>query len=231
MKKIYMFAALAAMALGAHAQTITFTMDGKEIPNGETIRYDKMEIKEDYGDDGYDYVYEPNLYFSGSATGSIDAHVVCTTGQAVQFCLNGLCVNEKDILKENVPIEANTPQDTMFEFMGMAYSADEMPPQDVTVDISIKYTGKPETETTIRFIFNPSDASVSTLGEDGVKVSAANGEIRYETATPATLRLYSVQGIETLKAAVSGKGTLSTAGLANGLYIYTLGSKTGKIRL
>lgn len=60
MKKILLFGALGAMALGAQAESFTdlykVTFEGKEVSNGETLYIDKAEYDEDFGDWSFDEV-------------------------------------------------------------------------------------------------------------------------------------------------------------------------------
>lgn len=228
MKKFYMLAALAAMAMGANAQTIIFTMGDKTLTPGETVVFNDMHKTADYGDDGYDYMYDPKLYFTASQAGNVDGTVICTTGQDVQFCLGGSCERNPKIIKTGVKVPANEPQNTQFEFGGSTYSADELPPKDVKVDITMQYTGKPETAVSLHFEFNK-DLSSVTMVQDDVKIVATPGEVRYNTAEKAVLNLYTMGGQLAAKATVHGNGAINTSNLPKGVYIYTLGNKSGKL--
>lgn len=230
MKKFYIFAAGMLATFGIQAQTIQFLQNGTPLENGQHIVFNDMEKTADYGDEGFDYKFDPMLQFKCSANGSIDGTMKCLTGQDLQFCLDGSCESKPLIEKTNVPVTAGTVYNTDFEFMGMAWSADvDEVPKDVKADITFMYTGKPETTTTVHFTFNSSTGSVVSVATPGTCVVPMQGEIRYNTETPCLFSLYDMSGHRVLSARVSGNGGIPTAGLTNGFYIYKLGSQTGKI--
>ncbi|MDE7402636.1 MAG: T9SS type A sorting domain-containing protein [Muribaculaceae bacterium] len=230
MKNLYLTIAAALIVMaGAQAQTISYSMAGKPIANGATVHFNEMQIVDDYGEEGYQYVYDPHLTFTCSETGTIDAEVVCTSGQAVQFCLNGSCEKKPEIKKTNVPVTAGEAQNSQFEFGGDTYSATELPPSDVTVVISMQYTGKPETKSTVTFIINSStQGSVIGLGDEVYGVAYADGTLRYNAEKKAELVICDTTGAKVLCKEVQGKGSISLSGLAKGIYVYTIESKSGK---
>ena len=61
-----------------------------------------------------------------------------------------------------------------------------------------------------------------------------NGGIEYSFEGTADVALYDLSGKKVLGAALSGQGTLSTAGLPAGIYVYAVNgcvSKSGKIAI
>ena len=85
MKKLYIMLACAAMALGSNAQNVKFYYDGKVIETGSTIKFNEAE------NDGFEYLFKPNIILKADANQTVKVIVECTTGQNVNLCFGGTC--------------------------------------------------------------------------------------------------------------------------------------------
>lgn len=234
MKTIYSMAAAAILAFGAQAQTISFTANGVPVEPGTTIKLTEPEITF-YEEDQYgEWLYNPHLFFTGSADGVIEANAKAVTpGCMIQFCLAGSCELGTDISKV-APITGGVSNDTMFEYSGNAFgveSRDKLPiPKDVISTIDMQYQGKPETHVSLTIICNPDEeGGTISVYENAAQLVSRDGVLEYSIEGSGTLAVYDTNGTRVISSPVEGNGTVSTAGLSKGVYIYTLGAKSGKL--
>ena len=80
----------------------------------------------------------------------------------------------------------------------------------------------------ITVVFDPSSNSVSLVDTKSA-FSYSNGTIRFNTDKAESLTIYSSDGRQVLNTVAEGNGSVSTAGLSQGVYIYKFGEKSGKI--
>lgn len=229
MKKIYLMAALAAFGVAtASADKLTFYVAGTEVTPGETVKSSALESFWDEAEQFGDYTMDPKVTLKSDVAGSVDITTSCTTGQTIQLCAGGDCMSNTSVTKQGVAIAANTDLDLMLECKGWYESADEAVPEDVTVDVSAQYTGNAASEVKFVLVMNAKSNSVTVLAVD--PEFRFNGTaIEYNVKGLTAAALYDLQGRCVLSANVSGNGTLDTTALAAGVYVYTLGEKTGKI--
>ena len=94
-----------------------------------------------------------------------------------------------------------------------------------------RYTDdKANTTKTFTIVVNPSSGTATIVADDAA-FRAVSGGIQYTVGAPTAAALYSITGKKVLSANINGNGTLSTANLPAGIYIYTLNGKSGKIVL
>lgn len=229
MKKIYAFIAGILVAGTAAAQTVNFTQNDKVIDNGSTFEFTAVEIEDfsDYGL-GVSYAFDPKIFIQTSADITVDVVAECTTGQNVQLCCGGACASGVTVTKSGIQLTASEPLSTMFEQMGNVQSADNIP-TFVSTDLTVYKAGTKNALTSITVVFKYGENGVASVITKDNAFSYANGAISYIVDGSAAAALYTTDGKCVLNTEVSGRGSISTTGIAAGVYIYRLGSKTGKI--
>lgn len=230
MKKIYMLAAAAILAAGAHAQTLTFAMGGTEIAPGSTVTFNDGEIEIDQEYNWGMWKFDPHISLTSDINGTVDVIANCTSGQVIQMCAGGMCEKAARVEKNNVQLTAGTPLDIMFEYEEeVEDNPDIKVPENVTTEISAQYTGNPASKVSFIIIINSNMGGTISVYEKAGQLTSMNGSLEYSVEDACTLTLYSQGGERVLSTEVEGNGSVSTAGLAKGVYVYTLGAKSGKL--
>lgn len=229
MKKFYLMLGAALLGIGANAQTLTFKLGDEIIEPGKTVIFeggDKYEVP------GVMATWNcaPEFTVTPSASGTIDVVGKSLTGDEFQMCCNGGCTPGTLINKPGINVTANNPYDLVLEFIGTQMGEDAKIPQNAVIEISAQYNGKPETLTkcSVKF-FDTEGAGVMTVLDGKSSLYSVNGAIEYSVETPSTLTIYSTDGTVVGHEKVNGNGSVSTSDLAKGVYLYTLGSKSGKV--
>lgn len=232
MKKIYMLAAAAILAAGAQAQTLSFTMlNGTPITPGSTVSFNDGEVEIDQAYDWGMWTYDPHIKITSDINGSVNVVANCTTGQSIQMCCGGQCEKGPRVEKNNVALTAGTPLDIAFEY---AEEVEGVPnikvPENVTTEISAEYVGNPASKVEFVLVCNSTEGGI-VIGvyEKAGQLTSVNGSLEYSVEDACTLALYSQAGERVLTTEVEGNGAISTVGLAKGVYVYTLGTKSGKL--
>lgn len=232
MKKFYILAAVAAIAICADAQTLKFTVEGTEVTPGQTVSYTSKDSEITISPNSVYWFIGPEVLVTGSETGSIDVSASCSSGQEISLCSVGDCETGTSVLKREVPVTANTPKDIAFDYHGFLVGApdDTSYLYNVVTAISAEYSGKPETGTAFTLVINPTQqGGTVTIFENGESLVSEGGSLTYSVETESELNLYDADGKNVMSARVNGNGSLSTTSLKKGVYVYTLGSKSGKV--
>lgn len=224
MKKLYLLMACAALTLGAQAANLKFMMGDREIAPGSTVKFTDYTAEE-YEPGVWDIYMNPGLaVVSDFFTNTVTVTATCTSGQAIQMCCGGQCVKGETVKKENLTIQTNQVFDLDFEFIDQEYEGPSVPVITTTIS-AVDGDGEPVEFT---LVMGPDDTALDAV-ESSSYVRPAEGGIAYSLTSAATLSLYNPAGTPVLTAECEGNGTVSTTGIAPGLYIYALGNKTGKI--
>lgn len=226
MKKFYSLIALTFACLAANAQTINFVHDGKIIESGSTFTYNGMELK-DYGSI-LEVNIDPDLYILSDKTVTVNATANCTTGQSIQLCPSGTCIPGVNVVSENINLTANTPLSARFEHIGYYMSKDEIP-DIISTNLAIyegPVTGTPVTEITV--VMKPKEASVSIVETDP-EFKYINGFIEYSVDSASKVQIFDLNGKVIFESEINGKGSINVESFAQGIYVYRLGTKSGKI--
>ncbi len=225
MKKIYLAVATAIFATCAQAQSIHFMLGDQVLEEGVTIEDNSPEIYED--EDYTEWTFEPQLYVVTSEAANVDIMATCTTGQSISLCLGGVCPVPAPVMNiKNIPLAANSPEFLQFHFMGDG----NVIPSDVEVGFFVGYSDNDDVYATMTLIMNK-DGKAGTVKvfEKGDSLVSVSGALEYSVEGTSDLALYTTDGNRVLKQTVIGNGTVSTASLAKGVYVYTLGNKSGKL--
>lgn len=224
MKKFYLLLCAAALGLTAQARQLTFYIDNQAITPGSTVEFSDVLIEED---GGVKYVtMAPSLSLGADLYMKVDIVADCTSGQTVQMCAGGACKSGKKVVKENIAISTGSKLPLKFEYEG-EFDTDEKV-ADVTTAFSAVCADYPETAIQFILVMGTDLGSVTAIAmPEGLKL--VPGGLEYDLASPAVLALYNAAGACVLNAAVEGHGTVSTASLPAGIYVYSLGGKSGKL--
>ncbi len=227
MKKIYMLAAAAILAAGAQAQTLSFTLEGTPIVPGSKVSFNDGNVDLENGE----WEYLPEIMLSSDINGNVNLVATCTTGQNIMVCCGGTCTPGTRVEKNNLQLTAGTPLNIEFHYMGYAEDFDNIKvPENVTTEISAEYVGNPASKVEFVLVCNSTEGgSVIGVYEKAAQLTSVNGSLEYSVEDSCTLALYSQAGERVLTTEVEGNGAISTVGLAKGVYVYTLGTKSGKL--
>lgn len=230
MKKIYMIAAAALLTVTtAGARELKFCQGDKVFNAQDRLVWNQCKI-EDYGADGKDYVYDPEI----SILSDVDANDVivtatCTTGQNIQLCCGGSCEMGPSITKRDIEVKAGVPLASQLEQTGQTYSADERIPH-VEVELTAQYAGDPSSLIKLEIVFDTGTGITSVTADNDI--TAVKEGIRYNLTSASEVSLYDMTGRRVVTAKVSGSGIIPTAALPAGIYVYSVeGSarRTGKL--
>ena len=130
-----------------------------------------------------------------------------------------------EIVKNNVEVESKSKLYLKFEYRE-EIEGETIP--EVVTEFEAYDTNYPNTKVSFTLVMN-SESGALTVIKNNASFRAVAGGIEYSLDAPATVELYSITGRKVLSAHLEGNGTLSTASLPKGIYVYTLGDKSGKL--
>ena len=225
MKKLYITLAAALLGVASmQARELAFYMGEEKIATGEEVKFNEIEKEVIPG--GFEVTMAPELYlWSDFLSNTIQITAKCTSGQEIQMCAGGDCMKGKEVVKKNIEIKANSKLDLKFDYM--AEIEGETIPEVVT-EFEAYDTNYTNTKVSFTLVMN-SESGALTVIKNNASFRAVAGGIEYSLDAPAAVELYSITGRKVLSAHLEGNGTLSTASLPKGIYVYTLGDKSGKL--
>lgn len=222
-----MIAAAALIASTASAQTLKFSMGGTPIEPNSTVSFNDFELT-DYGGGEFDIKFDPKISITGSATGTINCTAKNLSGYTIQLCCGGECNRGETVVKSNIPITAGVALATDFELMGTDLDFGGKIPENVKTELSAVYTNAPASEVKFTIIFNDKDGSVSVI--EGNRYVYFDGEsLHFNLDKKSDAAIYDMTGKCVLSTSVEGDGAISASSLAKGVYIYKVGTKSGKM--
>lgn len=222
MKKFYITFLGSLLCLSAQARELTFWMDGRQIKPGETVECNNVSIIEE--DTYKEVTMDPKLSISSDIyTSQLTVTATCTSGQDIRMCAGGSCMGGESVTKKNVKVQANQKLNLEFEYIGELDLEEKIP----VVTTVFEAQDGTYAETLVQFVLTMCEegASVSVI-EVADEIRPVAGGLQYSLETPARFELHTVGGACVHSAELSGNGTVSAA---PGLYIYTIGNKTGKV--
>lgn len=219
MKKIYLILGCVAMAVAANAQNVKFYYGNSEIPQNGTFEFHDVEESEFGG-----YIIEPAITLRATNNQTVRMVANCLTGQSINLCFGGDC-----------GLPGPTVTSPAFTMMGgVSYDLR----YDLTSDDPINYEVTSEmtvyddiTDAVINKItvkFTPNSGAVNGISADNL-FNYQQGTFTYNVSGAENFALYTASGQMVKNLIVEGKGQISTSGLLSGIYVYTIGNKSGKI--
>lgn len=224
MKKVYLLLCAAALGLTAQARQLTFYIDDNAITPGTTVEFSDVLIEED---GGVQYVtMAPTLYLGTDLYMKVNIVADCTSGQTIQMCAGGACTTGKSVTKESIAISTGEKLPLKFEYEGEFDEGETIPA--VTTAFSAVCPDYPDTKIDFILVMG-TDLNSLTVIETPAELKVVPGAIEYNVASETTLALYNAAGTCVLNANLKGSGVIATDSLSAGIYVYSLGSKSGKI--
>lgn len=220
MKKFYtILAGMLVVAASATAQNLTFYMDGKPVDAGSTVYFNEID-KEPAGSSKVEVTINPKLSLGTDLyNSSICVTATCTSGQKIQMCAGGTCVSGEVVKKTDLKVQTNAKLDLQFEYIGVLGKDEEIP----TVTTKFEAWSDDDEEETLRtFTLVMNGTSALTLVENTKPIEVSAAGLVYNIKGTAKLAVYNALGQVALQRNVNEHGVVSTAGLAPGLYFYTL---------
>ncbi|MBD5274179.1 MAG: T9SS type A sorting domain-containing protein [Bacteroides sp.] len=230
MKKLYAIAAMALLsAASISAKEFTFYQGDNKIENGSEFKFGEAEL-EDWGDGYAGLTYDPHLFLEADFTGSANITANCTSGQFIQLCAGGQCMRDKKVVKTNIPMSPGSKLNLQFEYVNDDYELGTEFPVVVT-EISAVDTTDPKVSASFTIVMDGKEAGVSTVIANDNAFLPVEGGVEYSFDAPTQVAIYSLAGEAMIETSLNGNGTLSTANLPAGIYVYKAGAKSGKIYL
>lgn len=234
MKKIYLTAALALAATASmSAKELSFYLNETEkIEPGKEITVSCLEVMAS-SEQGISGLLDPHLFIMGDEAGKVTATAECTSGQQIQFCLGSQCKSDYTVTVTD-DIKAGKMNNMRYEytFMYPPIKHEDIPV--VTSNISASYIGDESTRIAITLVMNADNyGAVSFIGIDN-DFRPVNGGIEYNFEGTANVAIHDLKGNKVLASELNGQGTLSTAHLPAGIYVYAINgcvNKSGKIAI
>lgn len=224
MKKLYPVLAALLLAGSMQARELTFYLGDEPIAAGTTLNFTGIEVT-DYGD-YKEVLMEPDLYVSSDIfTTALSVTATCTSGQPIRLCAGGNCVGGVTVTKKDIKVQTGEKLPLRFDYVG-ELDADEAIP---TVTATIEAQDGTDESTHKSFTIVMGQSAGLTLIENSADLYFNGSAIVYSLDAPSVFRLYTAEGLCVLETSLEGEGTIATEGMAAGIYVYTLGSKTAKI--
>ena len=230
MKKLYVIASMALLSVASlSAKEISFYQGDTKIENGSTFTYSGAEI-EDYEDGTADLILDPHLFFETDFTGSISINANCTSGETIMLCVGMNCKPGTNVTTDNISVTPNNKTSLIFHYENPEYVIGTPIHEIVTVFTAFDETN-PAVKTSFTLVMDGKEAGVSTVIANDNAFLPVEGGVEYSFDAPTQVAIYSLAGEAMIETSLNGNGTLSTANLPAGIYVYKAGAKSGKIYL
>ncbi len=230
MKKIFTSFICLAAALVASAQNFTVTgIDGVTYNDGDVVN-----IGYTTGQFPGKYTWKPELKVNvmeiNSPSSLIKTSTFTVTANAdvaniVQFCGFGL-PNETCDMISGYPITKKIACGKNESFQILIDIENKSIANPVTASVSIT-DGEETINLTIVFLTEEAGISAPEVVETDLTVSGRT--LTYNVDSPTNLTLYNISGRAVMNRNVNNSGTISLDGFHAGVYVYRLGTLTGKI--
>lgn len=218
---------LAASAFGAAAANFTVSgPDGRSYSDGDVITVG-------YTFDGFAYAWQPDLKVTVNENASMfgNSTFTVTVGASqpgvVQFCgVGGSCT-----IVGSAPV---TRSNTYAKGQEFALGVEILDSPDILaeeVSTTVKITDSQETvNLTVKFI--PTEAAgISAPEASATEVSFSGRTMHFSLDAATKFSLYNISGRTLVDRTLSGSGSLNLGGIPAGVYVYRLGTLTGKVLL
>lgn len=196
------------------------------------------------------YIQDSHLSLRGESSKQVSVTVTSTNQKTVKYCgLSEDCVNlsavnnwtyTKSALLGSAPkvVTEDGISTAPLEIESLEAYSDvqgQVPQMDeIKLTVTACYNDSPSETTTcnVTLATNPDSEhdGISDVAVDNVNISYTRGNVfSYKVDKPTKLAVYSTSGALVMSRTVNATGTLSLDSLHPGVYIYTAGSKSGKI--
>lgn len=225
MKKLLLSAILIAGAtFGASAQ-LSFVFDGETVESGSTVKWLEYETYP-YGKNKTEIFIKPELFLNSAKAGNVN--ISTKSNYDVQVCIGGQCEAATSVVKENIPFQANKPEDLLIDCSIYVSNDEELVVPEIKVDILASYTDG-SSPVTLTLIMGSENAGVEGVAVDAARVAVSGKTLHYTVDKTSNLSVYSLSGRAIVNRQVSGKGSISLENLPAGVYLYRVaGGKAGK---
>lgn len=225
MKKLYTLMAGLLMCGMPQARELTFYLGDNVIEPNTTVTFD--DIEEIPAGANKEVTMAPELYISSDIyTSKLKITATCISGQKIQMCAGGRCETGTTVTKENIKVQADEKLDLQFEYIAT------MPKDDVAPCVTTTFEAQDgthaETLKSFTLVMNSTGTGSVTLIENDNRLLAVEGGLEYSLEAESTVEIFNLSGVKMLENNVSGTGTISTAALESGIYLYTIRNAQGK---
>ena len=229
MKKILSIA-LAVLFVTANmsARELKFYNGNIAVNQGETLEFADFTVTS-IGNGMVEVSFAPELYiWSDIFTNTVSMTAECTSGEEIQFCPGGNCVFGKTVTKDDLKIMADQKIAIQYEYIAEMSESAAIP--TVVTKISAVDTKHPEVSAEMIIVMNASSGVAEAVVSDNT-FKAVNGGICFDFVKESEVSIFTLTGEQVYSGCHNGIGTIDTSAFANGIYIYKVGKKSGKIYL
>lgn len=227
MKKFYTMALMVLMITAPlSARELKFFSGATEVEQGASIESSEYMV-EPIGNGMVELTFAPELsIWSDIFTNSISLTATCITGQIIQFCPGGECVAGTTITKDNITIQRDQKLPLLYEYIAEMDETAEV--SDVVTELEAVDARHTDVKAAMTIVMR-SKSAVSEIFMNNSNFRAVKGGINYNFDGMTAVSLFTISGEKVYEKAIKGAGTINTAALPTGIYVYKIGKQTGKI--
>ncbi len=241
---------LAAAAMQASAAVPELLFRGTPVSDNAEVSagYTMTEESDEFGP-FWIYTQDSHLSVRGESSKQVTVSVTSTNEKIAQFCgLDGQCAllanfnnwtyTKSSLLSDAfkaVTEDGITIAPLEIERINESFVQGSVPQMDViTLTVSANYNDSPAERITCHVtLSNDADSQHGGIGDvavDNTDITYIRGNIlSYKVDNPTKLAVYSTSGALVMSRTINAIGSLSLESLHPGVYIYTAGTKSGKI--
>lgn len=209
--------------MSANARQLTFYNGETPVENGASITFNDVQVTP--AGANKEVMIAPELSL-GTDTYSSQISLVCKSdGESVQMCAGGACEQGKTI-KKTLKINGGKTVPLQFEYMATLPKDAAVP--KIVCTFEAQDGTYADTKITMTVVLNGENGGIEAIVNGYELYSDAEG-VHYNVEGARQLALYGITGMKVLQRTVSGSGVIATGEIPAGIYVYTLGNKSGKI--
>lgn len=241
---------LAAAAMQASAAVPELVFRGTPVSNNAELStgYTVTEEVDDYGP-YWIYTQDAHLSVRGESSRQVTVTVTSTNQKMAQYCgIDGQCIllsnsNNWTYTKSGLLSSASgvvtdgsiSTAPLEIDRISESFEQGKVPQMDeIKVSVTASYNDSPSESITC-YVTLATDADsehngINDVAVDNTDISYVRGNVfSYNVDKPTKLAVYSTSGALVMSRTINATGTLNLDSLHPGVYIYTAGSKSGKI--
>lgn len=222
MKKFYILCAIAALAFSSQA-AVEVTYKGQKVTENQEILVNKDDLTP-IATIGYGLKFE--FESTGVAPITVDAF---SDTNIFQLCTTpGTCnteyTSEGSSLWKITSIASGSPM--TFDFSKNYVHATTVPSVHTYFDVTV--TDNSGSTLKFKVKVNTDQAGVDAVNANTNSLKVQGKALHYSASSPVVIEVYSIAGNLVFKQAVNGNGSIDMSGIHTGMYIYRMGTVTGK---